>query len=63
MRASLAVRLVAGGDPRVDTIAATAQGTLAAPDVELAEEVMTSRRGSAADLYERLTGHLAPPRP
>lgn len=43
VRASLAVRPVADGDPWVDTIAATAQGTLSAPDVEVAEEVMTSR--------------------
>jgi hypothetical protein len=43
VRASLEVRPVADGDPWVNTVAATAQGTLSASDVEVAEEIMTSR--------------------
>lgn len=41
------MRPVADGDPWVDTIAATAQGTLSAPDVEAAEE-SRARDGSDA---------------
>ena len=43
VRASLAVRPVADGDPWVGTVAATAQGTLSASGIEVVEEVMTSR--------------------
>lgn len=43
IRASLAVRPVADGDPWVGTVAATAQGTLTAPAIEISSQTLWSR--------------------
>jgi preprotein translocase subunit SecD len=43
IRASLAVRPVADGDPWVGTVAATAQGTLTAPAIEISSQTLSSR--------------------
>lgn len=43
VRTSLSVRPVADGDPWVETIAATAQGTLAGPAIEVVEVPIVSR--------------------
>jgi hypothetical protein len=51
VRASLAVRPVADGDPWIDTVIATAQGTLAPPAIEISSEPLLSRSSAPVEAH------------
>lgn len=51
VRASLAVRPVADGDPWVGTVAATAQGTLVAPAVEISSRTLHGSRSAPVQAH------------